>query len=108
MSDLFEQIVHTVDDALSDKDELVHKEHYKRDHIMLAIRNLLVGGAALLFVVSFIFDELSHIDIHHILKGIAYFCGAVYDDNVIGKIRMSVDSVTVLYQMFLHQFVYIV
>ncbi len=31
----------------------------------------------------------------------AYFCGAVYDDNVIGKIRMSVDSVTVLYEMFL-------
>ena len=31
----------------------------------------------------------------------AYFCGAVYDDNVIGKIRMAVDSVTVLYQMFL-------
>ena len=31
----------------------------------------------------------------------AYFCGAVYDDNVIGRIRMSVDSVTVLYQMFL-------
>ena len=31
----------------------------------------------------------------------AYFCGAVYDDNVIGKIRMSVDSVTVLCEMFL-------
>lgn len=31
----------------------------------------------------------------------AYFCGAVYDDNVIGKIKMSVDSVTVLYEMFL-------
>ena len=31
----------------------------------------------------------------------AYFCGAVYDDNVIGKIKMSVDSITVLYQMFL-------
>ena len=31
----------------------------------------------------------------------AYFCGAVYDDNVLGKIRMTVDSVTVLYQMFL-------
>ena len=30
-----------------------------------------------------------------------YFCGAVYDDNVIGKIRMSVDSVTVLYEMFM-------
>ncbi len=30
----------------------------------------------------------------------AYFCGAVYDDNVIGKMKMSVDSVTVLYEMF--------
>lgn len=30
----------------------------------------------------------------------AYFCGAVYDDNVIGKIRMAADSVTVLHEMF--------
>jgi len=30
----------------------------------------------------------------------AYFCGAVYDDNVFGKIRMAVDSVTVLHEMF--------
>ena len=30
----------------------------------------------------------------------AYFCGAVYDDNVRGKIKMAVDSVTVLYEMF--------
>ena len=30
----------------------------------------------------------------------AYFCGAVYDDNVIGKIKMAMDSVTVLYEMF--------
>ena len=30
----------------------------------------------------------------------AYFCGAVYDDNVIGKIRMAVDSVKLLYEMF--------
>ena len=29
-----------------------------------------------------------------------YFCGSVYDDNGIGKIRMSVDSVHILYQMF--------
>ena len=29
----------------------------------------------------------------------AYFCGAVYDDNVIGKIRIAVDSVTVLHEM---------
>ena len=30
----------------------------------------------------------------------AYFCGAVYDDNVIGKIRIAVDSITVLHEMF--------
>ena len=30
----------------------------------------------------------------------AYFCSAVYDDNVIGKIRMTVDSITVLHEMF--------
>ena len=35
----------------------------------------------------------------------AYFCGAVYDDNVIGKISMAVDSVTVLYQMFVAKWV---
>ena len=29
-----------------------------------------------------------------------YFCGAVYDDNIIGKIRMAVDSVTIIYEMF--------
>ena len=28
-----------------------------------------------------------------------YFCGAVYDDNVIGKIKMSVDSVNIIYEM---------
>lgn len=28
-----------------------------------------------------------------------YFCGAVYDDNIIGKVRMSVDSVHILYEM---------
>ena len=30
----------------------------------------------------------------------AYFCGAVYDDNVIGKVKMAVDSITVLREMF--------
>lgn len=29
-----------------------------------------------------------------------YFCGAVYDNNVIGKIGMSVDSVHIIYEMF--------
>ncbi len=30
----------------------------------------------------------------------AYFCGAVYDDNVIGRIRIAVESITVLHEMF--------
>ncbi|MBO5657061.1 MAG: flagellin lysine-N-methylase [Agathobacter sp.] len=30
-----------------------------------------------------------------------YFCGAVYDGNVIGKIRLSVDSVTILFELFM-------
>ena len=76
MSDLLEQIKHTVDVTTPDHDELVHEGHTKRDYVLLILRNILVGAAAILFVVSFIFDELSHIDIHHILKGVAYFCGA--------------------------------
>ncbi len=31
----------------------------------------------------------------------AYFCGAVYDENVLGKVRMAVESVMVLHEMFL-------
>ena len=30
-----------------------------------------------------------------------YFCGAVYDDNVIGKVNLSLNSVFYLYEMFL-------
>ena len=28
-----------------------------------------------------------------------YFCGAVYDDNVLGKVRLAVDSVDIIYEM---------
>ena len=28
-----------------------------------------------------------------------YFCGAVDDDNVIGKVKMSLDSVYIIYEM---------
>ena len=75
MSDLLEQIKHTVDVTTPDHDELVHEGHTRRDYVLLILRNILVGAAALLFVASFFFDELYHIDIYHILKGIAYFCG---------------------------------
>ena len=32
-----------------------------------------------------------------------YFCGAVYDDNVLGKVQMSLDSVYNIYEMFVAQ-----
>ncbi len=71
MSDLFEEIKHTVDATIPDRDELIHEEHPKLDYAMLLVRNCLVAVAAVLFILSFFFE-----DIYHILKAIAYFCGA--------------------------------
>lgn len=70
MSDIIEQIIHTVDATIPDKDELTHKDHPKLDHAMLIIRNCLVGVAVILFVLSFFFD-----DAHYILRAVGYFCG---------------------------------
>ena len=71
MSDLLEQIKHTVDATIPDIDELTHPEHPKLDYAMLLSRNCLVGIAAVLFIAAFFFK-----DVYHILKAIAYFCGA--------------------------------
>ena len=70
MSDLLEEIEHIVDVTSPDSDELIHEGHRDRDYAMLIIRNLLVGAAAILFILSFFFG-----DIYHILKGAGYFCG---------------------------------
>ena len=71
MPKLMEQIKHTVDATIPDRQELPHKIHPKMDYIMLALRNVFVGGAVLLFVAAFIFAS-----VHNILNGVAYFCGA--------------------------------
>lgn len=34
-----------------------------------------------------------------------YFCGAVYDDNVLGKVRMSVDSVDIIFEMIVAKWI---
>ncbi len=57
--------------TLPDRAELVRPDHKTFDYALLIIRNGLVALAAVLFVLSFIFD-----DVHHTLKGIAYFSGA--------------------------------
>lgn len=72
MPKLLKEIKKTVDRTIPDKKELTHEDHPRLDYIMLVLRNLLVAVAAILFILSFFFD-----DIYHILKGVAYFCGAV-------------------------------
>ncbi len=71
MSQIFEQLKHTVDATLPDKAELTHEDHPKLDYIMLVVRNILVAAAAVLFVLSFFLE--AH---YHNLKAVAYFCGA--------------------------------
>ena len=72
MSDLLNQIKHTVDATIPDREELTHKDHPRLDYAMLIIRNFLVSIAVILFILSFFFD-----DYYNILKAIGYFCGAV-------------------------------
>ena len=71
MSHLLEQIKHTVDATIPDKEELTHGHHPKLAYFMLLARNILVAAAVVLFVFALIFS-----DFYYIGKPIAYFCGA--------------------------------
>ncbi len=71
MPKLIEQIKHTVDATIPDRQDLPHKLHPKIDYILLVLRNIFVALAAILFLVSFAIHE-----VQYLIKGIAYFCGA--------------------------------
>ena len=71
MAHLIEQIKHTVDATIPDKEELTHGLHPKIDYWLLILRNVFVSAAVVLFLVALIVH--SH---EHLLKAIAYFCGA--------------------------------
>lgn len=71
MSKIVEQLKHTVDVTIPDKEELTHGTHPKIAYAMLIARNVLVAVAAILFLASFLLH-----DIYRLLKAIAYFCGA--------------------------------
>lgn len=71
MSNILEKVKSTVDVAIPDSAELIHKGHKKRDYVMLLVRNLLVACATIFFILAFFFD-----DVYHIFKGIGYFSGA--------------------------------
>ena len=57
-------------------------------------KNWYLGGSGVNLDMEIILEQLL------VYFVFTYFCGAVYDDNVIGEIRMSVDSVYIIYQMF--------
>ena len=70
MPKLLEQIKHTVDTTIPERNELPHVIHPKIDYIVLVLRNIFVALAALLFTISFFVG-----DAYNIFKAIAYFCG---------------------------------
>ncbi len=72
MSKLLEQIKHTVDVTIPEKEELPHGLHPKVDYALLVLRNVFVAAAAVLFLLSFIWHGA-----YATLKAIGYFCGAV-------------------------------
>ncbi len=71
MPKLIEQIKHTVDATIPDKEELTHGLHPKIDYVLLIFRNLFVALAVLLFLAAFFISGA-----YNILKAIGYFCGA--------------------------------
>ncbi len=71
MSKIVEEIKHVVDVTIPEKEELTQGLHPKVDYALLIMRNVLVGAATVLFLLSFATHEVGNL-----LKGIAYFCGA--------------------------------
>ena len=65
------EVIHDMLEGLSEEELISHSEHKKIDHFVLLIRNIAVGMAVVLFLIS-----LSHLSISHLLKGVAYFLGA--------------------------------
>ena len=66
-----EDVIHDVIEGLAEEELISHSHHKKLEHTVLLVRNIAVGAAVVLFVIS-----LFHIPVSHILKGIAYFLGA--------------------------------
>lgn len=71
MSNVLEQIKHTVDATIPDKEELTHGLHPKIDYALLVLRNVFVGIAVIFFGLSFFLHGS-----YNLLKAIGYFCGA--------------------------------
>jgi len=66
-----EEVIHDVYEGLSEEELISHSHHKELEHWILIFRNAAVAMAVVLFAVS-----LVHFDGSHILKSIAYFLGA--------------------------------
>lgn len=66
-----EDVIHDVIEGLSEEEVISHSTHKKAEHIALLIRNIAVGMAVLLFLLS-----LCPFTFRYTLKAIAYFLGA--------------------------------
>ena len=71
MSKLKDDFREIIDDGLLEKDLIEESSHKNLENILLWVRNILVGIAVILFLVSIFTHERGYL-----LKGIAYFCGA--------------------------------
>ena len=58
-------------EGFSEQELIAHGVHPRLEHVILYLRNLAVGAAAVLFLASFALE-----DIHKLLRAAAYFLGA--------------------------------
>lgn len=65
------EVLHDVLEGLSEEEVISHSHHKKLEHAVLLFRNIAVGLAVVLFLIS-----LWHLPFRYTLKGIAYFLGA--------------------------------
>lgn len=65
------EVIQDVLEGLSEDEIISHSEHKQFEHSVLLFRNIAVGLAVLLFLVS-----MFHLPFSHVLKAIAYFLGA--------------------------------
>lgn len=71
LQDELGEILHDAIEGLSEEEVISHSRHRRLEHAILLLRNLAVGTAVVLFLLS-----LLHIPGRYTLKAIAYFFGA--------------------------------
>lgn len=65
------EVLHDVLEGLAEEEIISHSHHQKLEHKVLLLRNIAVGLAVVLFLIS-----LFHIPYDNVFKAVAYFLGA--------------------------------